>query len=88
MPKPPNKGQGVTMYTVDGCPFCHRTKELLKAENVDFTEYEISEDEAKADELIELTGRALVPVTLIAGATIIGFDKPKLMDAIQTHKNS
>lgn len=74
------------MYTVAGCPFCRRAKELMRRQGVDFTEYEIGQNEDKADELIALTGHALVPVTLIGGQTIVGFDESALNGAIQKIK--
>ncbi len=78
----------VIIYTVDGCPFCKRAKALLTAEGVQFEEKELSHNEHFADELVQLTGHALVPVTLIAGETITGFDKPKLVAAISKFKQS
>jgi len=71
------------MYTVTGCPFCKRAKALLTERKVTFTEKNLADDESLADELMSLTGHAAVPVTLIAGETIIGYDKPKLEAAIK-----
>ncbi len=88
MSKVPPKSKGVIMYTVAGCPFCRRAKELLRREGLKFTEFEISGNEDKADELIALTGHALVPVTLIVGKTIVGFDEEKLNRAIKQFKKS
>jgi glutaredoxin 3 len=76
------------MYTVTGCPFCRRAKELFASEGVPFTEKDLVKNEAWADELIEMTGHALVPVTLIAGETIVGFDQAKLKEAIQRVKKT
>jgi len=80
--------QRVIIYTVAGCPFCKRTKELLTLEGIKYAEKEINHNERFAEELVQLTGHALTPVTLIAGETIIGFDKPKLTAAITKLKQS
>ncbi len=82
--KHPDAKKGVIIYTVTGCPFCKRAKVLLKASNVTFTEKDLAINEKFADELMALTGHAAVPVTLIAGETIVGFDEPKLKAAIAT----
>ncbi|MFO0704430.1 MAG: glutaredoxin family protein [Candidatus Andersenbacteria bacterium] len=74
----------VVIYTVTGCPFCKRAKALLNEHKVVFTERDVATNESWADELMTLTGHAAVPVTLIAGETIVGFDKPKLEAAIAT----
>lgn len=76
----------VVMYTVTGCPFCKRAKALLTAHKVAFTEKDLATNEQFADELLSLTGHAAVPVTLIAGETIVGFDEPKLKAAIASLK--
>lgn len=80
--------QRVIIYTVDGCPFCKRAKALLTAKGVTFEEKELSHNEHYAEELVHLTGHALVPVTLIAGETITGFDEPRLTAAISKIKPS
>ena len=74
----------VVMYTVTGCPFCKRAKALLQQHKVDFEERDLAKNEDWADELISLSGHAAVPVTLIAGQTIVGFDQPKLKAAIES----
>jgi thioredoxin reductase (NADPH) len=72
----------VIMYTVTGCPFCKRAKDLLQAEGVVFEERDVATNEKWYEVLMDLIGRALTPVTLIAGETIIGYDEPKLKTAI------
>ena len=74
----------VVMYTVTGCPFCKRAKTLFSQHKVDFEERDLATNETWADELISLTGHAAVPVTLIAGQTIVGFDEPRLKAAIES----
>lgn len=71
------------MYTVTGCPFCKRAKALMQEQHVAFEERNVAEVESYADELIQMTGHAAVPVTLIAGETIVGFDKTRLVAAIK-----
>lgn len=83
MESTPAPDKGVVIYTVTGCPFCKRAKALLAEHKVTFTEKNAAEDESYADELMALTGHAAVPVTLIAGETIIGFDEPRLLAAIK-----
>ncbi len=57
-------------------------KEFLSQKGVDFSEIDISRDPAGADELMSKTGRMAVPVTVIDGQTIVGFDLMRLEQLI------
>ena len=57
-------------------------KEFLSREGVGFTLKNIEEDNAAYDELMAL-GFRVVPVTLIDGKAIKGFDEPALRAAIR-----
>jgi glutaredoxin len=56
-------------------------KELLSREGVPFTAYNVDEDGRAYDELIT-RGYRTVPVTVIGGVTVKGFDEAALMTAI------
>ena len=56
-------------------------KELLSREGVPFTAYNVDEDGRAYDELIA-RGYRTVPVTVIGGVTVQGFDEAALMTAI------
>jgi S1-C subfamily serine protease len=45
---------------------------------VKYTEYDVSQDSERAREMIDLTGQMSVPVTVIDGEVVIGFDRPRL----------
>lgn len=72
----------VAIYTTPTCGFCKLTKEFLRGHNVAFTEFDVSTDSAKAQEMVEKTGQMGVPVTMVGeGAKaeyIVGFDQAKL----------
>ena len=57
-------------------------KEFLSQNNVGFTEHDVSQDRAAAKEMITRTGQKGVPVTVIDGETIIGFDVARLEQAL------
>jgi glutaredoxin 3 len=72
----------VTIYTTPTCPWCKRTKDWLKANNVAFKEVDVSIDEAKARQLVERTGQVGVPVTEVDGRLILGFNADELKKAL------
>jgi glutaredoxin len=57
-------------------------KEFLSQKNVGFTEHDVSQDRAAAKEMISRTGQKGVPVTVIDGEAIIGFDVARLEQAL------
>lgn len=57
-------------------------KEFLSQRGVGFTERDVSHDRNAAQELVSSTGQMGVPVTIINGQTIIGFDRAKLEQAL------
>lgn len=57
-------------------------KQFLSQKGVKYEERDVSENRAFARELVSSTGQMGVPVTVIDGQVIIGFDRPKLEQAI------
>jgi glutaredoxin 3 len=68
----------VTIYSTSTCAYCKMTKEYLNTKNVPFTDYDVSVDHDKAQEMIAKTGQYGVPVIDVGGKIVIGFDKRKL----------
>ncbi len=62
----------VEIYTWDTCPYCRRAKELLTAKDVDFTEYDITEDEEARDKMMERTGGPRSVPQIFINDTYIG----------------
>lgn len=57
-------------------------KEFLSQKGVSFTEYDVSQDQKAAQEMVNRTGQMAVPVTIIDGQTIVGFDQAQLEQAL------
>ena len=76
----------VAIYTTPTCGFCKLTKEFFKTNNVAYTEFDVSVDSAKAQEMVEKSGQMGVPVIVIGEGKdqdlIVGFDQPKLKKAL------
>ena len=68
----------VTIYSTPSCHFCHMAKEFFKANNVAYTEHDVASDLAQRKEMIEKSGQMGVPVIIIGGELIVGFDQPKI----------
>lgn len=68
----------VDIYTTPTCGYCHQAKRYLKELGVNFTEYDVSRDRAAADEMVRLTGQGGVPVIVVGGEVVIGFNRARL----------
>ena len=59
-------------------------KEFLSQRGITYTERDVAVDRAAAGELMRLTGQMAVPVTVVDGQTVVGFDRPKLEHLLAT----
>src|SRR3989344_4320490 len=73
--KSTSKLVSVKIYTTPTCPYCKMAKEYIKSKGVKYTEYDVSKDEKRANEMIEKSGQMGVPVLDIKGKIIVGFDR-------------
>ena len=68
----------VTVYTSPACPYCTMVKEFLSQRGIGFAERDVSRDPSYAQELVSSTGQMGVPVTIINGQIVVGFDRGRL----------
>ncbi len=68
----------VEIYTVNYCPFCHKAKELLKEQNIEFKEIDITENEdvyrKELGDYYNIKGVVTVPQIIIGGKHMGGCD--------------
>ncbi|SHD76167.1 glutaredoxin family protein [Schnuerera ultunensis] len=67
----------VVIFTSNTCPYCVAAKDYLEEKGVSFTEKNIQTDRDARKELMSM-GHMGVPVLLIDGEEIVGFDKAKI----------
>jgi len=72
----------VKVYSTPVCPFCVTLKKFLKDHDVEFEEFDVSEDEEARKEMIEKSGQMGVPVVDIDGKIVVGFDKQKISELL------
>ena len=53
-------------------------KEFFTEKNIPYTNYDVSVDAEKRDEMIKMTGQLGVPVIVIEGNIMVGFDREKI----------
>ena len=72
----------VTIYSTPTCPYCDMAKKYLKEKGVEYTEIDVSTDQAKAKEMVDKSGQMGVPVLDINGTIIVGFDHKKIDEVL------
>ena len=68
----------VIIYTTPTCGFCQRAKQFFNEKNIKYTEYNVAEDQTKAEEMVKMSGQMGVPVIEIDDDIVIGFNKAQI----------
>ncbi len=77
-----DNGAGIVIYSTPTCHYCNMTKEFLKENNVEYTDYNVAEDTDKRAEMIEKSGQMGVPVIMIGEEMLIGFNEDKMRELL------
>ncbi len=74
--------KNVKIYSTPTCTFCRAAKDFFKANNVEYTEIDVAQDEEARKNMFEISKQMGVPVIDIEGEIIVGFNKPKLVQIL------
>ncbi len=74
--------KSVKVYSTPTCPWCIRTKQFLKDNNIVFEDIDVGEDEKAAEEMVAKSGQMSVPVLDIEGVIIVGYDVSKIRNTL------
>jgi len=72
----------VKIYTTPSCVYCKMTKEFFKANNVEYQELDVAQDEVAREEMMSKSHQLGVPVIDVDGDIFVGFDKKGLTEAL------
>jgi len=72
----------VVIYSTPSCHFCHAAKDYFAANNIAFTDNDVSSDQSKRQEMVEMTGQLGVPVIRIGDDVVVGFDQHKVAELL------
>lgn len=72
----------VTIYSAAWCGFCAAAKQYMDRIGVKYTEKDVDEDRANAEEAMKKSGQTGIPVIDIDGEIIVGFDRPRIDKAL------
>jgi glutaredoxin len=76
----------IIVYGAEWCAFCHTAMHYFDGLGVKYTYKNIDLNPEDARECVEKSGQTGIPVLDIDGAIIVGFDRPKIDQALKEKK--
>lgn len=73
----------VEIYTSNSCGYCNMAKDYFKENNIEYIEYNVSENSQYRKDLMK-KGYMSVPVIVIEGEEVIGFDKNRIEKLLES----
>jgi glutaredoxin 3 len=74
----------VVVYTTPTCGYCHQVKQYLAGRGIPYKEVDVAADPRAAAEMVNLSGQRGVPVVLIDGQVVVGFNQPRIEQLLTT----
>lgn len=72
----------ITIYSADWCAFCHSAKRYFESKGIKYEEKNVEKDRQFAMESVQKSGQMGIPVIDINGTIIVGFNRPKIDEAL------
>ena len=72
----------VMVYSTQTCPNCKMAKSFLDSHEVPYQSFNVAEDKAALEEMIQKSGGMSVPVIEVDGEIVVGFDQVALKEKL------
>jgi len=73
----------IVVYSTPTCGYCNKAKQYFKEKRIPFTDYNVAQDQRRAEEMVRKSGQMGVPVIDVNGRIIIGFNQPEIERALR-----
>lgn len=73
------------VYSASWCAFCHAAMEYLDKLGVKYIKKDVEADPQAGLDAVNKSGQRGIPVLDIGGTIIIGFDRPRIDEALKKH---
>ena len=73
----------IVVYSTPTCAYCNKAKQYFKEKRIPFTDYNVAQDQRRAEEMVRKSGQMGVPVIDVNGRIIIGFNQPEIERALK-----
>ncbi len=68
----------VKIYSTPTCPYCKMAKEYLNSKGISYQDIDVSSNQEAVQEMVRVSGQMGVPVIVIDGQPIVGFDRSRI----------
>jgi len=68
----------IKVYSTPTCPYCKMAKDYLHSKDAPFEDIDVSSDNQAAEEMVKISGQMGVPVVVVDGQVVVGFDKTRI----------
>lgn len=82
MEKSMTNNKNIILYSLSTCPHCKRAKAFLAEHALTYQNFDVGDNKAARDEMIQKSGQMAVPVFDIEGQIIVGFVEANLRAAL------
>lgn len=72
----------IVIYSSPTCGFCHMVKQYLDSKGKTYIEKDISVDRDALEFVLKNVGQAVTPIIAIGDKIVVGFDRPKIDEAL------
>jgi glutaredoxin-like YruB-family protein len=72
----------VKVYSTSTCPYCIRVKSYLDSQSISYENIDVSTDKDGLEEMVRISGQMGVPLIVVDGQMIVGFDKERLQELL------
>jgi glutaredoxin len=72
----------VEIYTIKGCGWCRKSKAFFTSRNIPFIEHDIEKDPEAARRRAQMKPPRGVPMALVNGRSIMGYDEKAYLQAL------
>jgi glutaredoxin-like YruB-family protein len=73
----------IKVYSTPTCPYCKMAKTYLDEKGIKYEDFDVTENAAAKDEMIEKSGQMGVPVITVDGELVIGYDRERLDNLLE-----
>jgi glutaredoxin 3 len=73
----------IKVYSTPTCPYCKMAKEYLTSKGISYQDIDVSKNQEASQEMVKVSGQMGVPVIVINGEPIVGFDKARIDSLIE-----
>jgi glutaredoxin 3 len=72
----------VKVYSTPTCPWCKKTKQFLDTNGISYQDFNVAQDQAARDEMVKKSSQTAVPVIIIDGEIVVGFNESALKEKL------